>query len=40
MTRTGVVDSKWATNNSHKYEMKTIGLFIANTKRINYTSME
>jgi hypothetical protein len=39
MTRTGVIHSKWARNNSHKYGMKKIGLFIANGQRINYTSM-
>jgi hypothetical protein len=39
MKKTGVVDSKWAKNNSHKYGMKKIVLFIANGQRINYTGM-
>ena len=36
MKRTEVAYSKWATNNSHKYGMKKIGLFIANGQRMNY----
>jgi hypothetical protein len=39
MKRSWVVYSKWARNNSHKYGLKKIGLFIANGQRINYTSM-
>jgi len=39
MKRTVVIYSKWPTNNSHKYGMKKILLFIANGQRIHYISM-